>query len=421
MPSSPRLQFPKHFLWGASTSAHQMEGGLHNQWSVWELENAKSLAAQASYHYNDLTNWSHVMNAAKSPANYVSGKATNHYQLYEQDIELVKKLNMNTFRFSVEWSRVQPQIDAWNSEAVDHYKDVLKACERRGVEPVMTLFHFSLPVWFAEMGGFEHRRNVRYFVQFCERILQEIGPSVRYVITINEPEVYANQSYSRGEWPPQVQSTTRFLRVLNNLARAHNQAADKIHALSRKYKVSIAKNSSYVYPGDNAWLSVRAAGLIQYLKDDYFLKKIVKRSDFIGVNYYFSERVYGYRIHNPDLRLSDVGWDLEPADLEYALERLHEKYHMPILITENGLADEGDTNREWWLMQTVLAMQKALDKGVNLLGYIHWSLMDNFEWDKGFWPRYGLFAVDYKTQQRTPRKSAVRLARLLKRIREESR
>lgn len=417
MPNRPELKFPKNFLWGVSTSAHQVEGGLHNQWTVWELENAKSLAAQASYQYDDLENWHDIQRAAKSPSNYVSGRAANHYELYEQDIELVQRLNMNAFRFSIEWSRVQPQPDAWDPQAIEHYKAVLAACKKCGIEPVVTLFHFTLPEWFAKLGGFEKSGNIHYFVEYAERMLKELGPSVRYVITINEPEVYATESYYRGHWPPQMQSKRQLVRVLANLAKAHNRAADRIHALGRKYQVSVAKNSVYVYPGDDAWLSVRSAAVMQYFQDDYFLKKAVKRCDYIGVNYYFSDRVYGYRRHNPNARVSDLGWDMQPESIEHVLERLYDKYHKPLLITENGLADADDEYRKWWLMQTVLAMQKALDNGVELLGYLHWSLLDNFEWNKGFWPRFGLFKVDYKTMQRTPRASAVWLAKLVKKLR----
>lgn len=416
-----RLKFPKQFLWGVATSAHQVEGGLHNQWTTWELENAKTLATQAPYHYDDLASWETIKTIAKQPSNYVSGKATNHFELFEQDIDLVRKLNMNAFRFSIEWSRVQPQANAWDVSAVEHYKAVLAACKKSGIEPVVTLFHFTLPEWFAQAGGFEKAANIRYFADYAERILKELGPSVKYVITVNEPEVYAVQSYWRGEWPPQAQNKVQCVRVLHHLAKAHNQAAKRIHALSRRYKVSVAKNSVHVYPGDDAWLSVRSAAFMQYFEDDYFLKKVIKQCDYIGVNYYLSARVYGYRVHNPEIRVNDMGWDMQPDHLEHVLERLYDKYQKPILITENGLADaeHDDENRQWWLTQTVLAMQKSIDRGVELIGYIHWSLTDNFEWDKGTWPRFGLFSVDYATMQRTPRTSALWLARLLKRIRSE--
>jgi beta-glucosidase len=417
MPNRLELKFPKNFLWGVATSAHQIEGGQHNQWSVWELENAKALAAQSSYQFDDLSNWPEVKRSAQTPSTYVSGRATEHYARFAEDISLVRKLNLNAFRLSIEWSRVQPEQGAWDAGAVKHYKEVLAELKKQGIEPMVTLFHFTLPVWFAEMGGFEKRANVKFFVEFAERILSELGGTIRYVITINEPEIYASQSYLEAKWPPQVQNRAQYRRVLANLAFAHNTIAKKLHAASRRYRVSVAKNSAYIYPGDDSALSVRAAAVMQYQRDDMFLRKVIKQCDFLGVNYYFSERVYGYRVHNPDERLNDLGWDMQPQYLERALERLSEKYKKPIIVTENGLADASDEDRQWWLMQTILAMQRAMRSGVELLGYFHWSLTDNFEWDKGYWPRFGLYAVDYRTMERTPRPSAVWFAKVLKKVR----
>lgn len=411
------LSFPKKFLWGAATSAHQVEGGTHNQWSVWELEHAKSRAAQAEYDLGEFENWPDIKAEATRAENYVSGRGVNHYNVYETDFDLLKKLHMNAFRFSVEWSRVEPNEGAWNVEAVEHYKTYVKELNKRGIEPIVTLFHFTLPTWFAAQGGFEKRSNVKYFVRFADKIVRELGIHVRFITTINEPEVYANESYRIGHWPPGQTSKKQMIRVLHNLAYAHNKTAAAIHKINRRYKVSIAKNSAYVYAGDDALLSRKAAGVMQYFADDYFLKKVIKNCDFLGVNYYFSDRVYGYRIHNPDERVSDMGWDLSPANIQYTLERLHEKYHLPILITENGLADAKDENRKWWITQTLIGMQKAMDNGVELLGYLHWSLLDNFEWDKGFWPRFGLAEVNSNTLERTLRPSSIWFSKIIKHLR----
>lgn len=417
MPKQTELSFPKSFLWGVSTSAHQVEGGTHNQWSVWELENAKSLAAQAPYQFDDLDNWDEIEAAAKSPANYVSGKAANHYETYEKDFDIAQKMNLNAWRFSVEWSRVQPDEGAWNVEAVQHYKTYIQELKKRGLEPIMTLFHFTLPVWFAEKGGFEKRGNIKYFVQFAERIVSELGTQVKYIITINEPEVYALESYQKGSWPPAEQKRIKSIRVYRNLALAHNRAADAIHARNRRFRVSVAKNSAFIYPGDDSWLSVRSAAIAQYFADDWFLKKVIKRCDFLGVNYYMNSRIYGYRMHNPNEQVNDLGWDMQPDNIGWVVDRLYEKYKKPVMITENGLADADDSHRKWWLTRTILALQRSLKNGTELIGYLHWSLLDNFEWDKGFWPRFGLIEVDYASQARKPRPSAVYYANVIKKIR----
>lgn len=414
-----KVSFPKRFLWGAATAAHQVEGNTHNQWSVWELENAKSLAAAAEYHYHDLESWEWNETQAKDPTNYVSGELADHYGRYEEDFDILTKLNMNAFRFSVEWSRVEPEEGVWNAEAIEHYKQYVRALKKRNIEPVMTLFHFTLPVWFAERGGFTERKNTKFFTRFAEKIISELGMDIQYIITINEPEIYTFESYIQGHWPPMMQNKRLGWKVLKNLAYAHNQTAKLIHGMNRRYKVSIAKNSVYFYAGDDALLSRKAADIMQHFQDDYFLKKVVKQCDFIGVNYYFSNRVYGYRTHNPDEKLSDLGWDLSPANIQQALERLHEKYHLPIMITENGLADSRDTYRKWWITHTIIAMQKAMANGVELIGYLHWSLIDNFEWDKGKWPRFGLIEIDYATQKRKARPSAVWFAGVIKKMRAE--
>ena len=417
--TKPNLNFPKRFLWGAATAAHQVEGGNHNQWTEWELENAKTRATQSPHTLDDLPTWDEIKLQATNPDNYVSGSLADHYSNYKQDFDFLTNMHMNAYRFSIEWSRIEPEEGRWDAAAITHYKNYIAELKRRDIEPVITLFHFSLPVWFVQKGGFAKRSNVKYFVRYAEKVMRELGTKVKFVITINEPEVYATESYWHANWPPAVRSKWQWWRVVNNMMHAHNQAAKVIHSLNRRYKVSIAKNSVFVYPGDDAWLTRASAAVMQYLQDDYFIKKAIKSSDFIGVNYYFSNRVYGYRTHNPNQRLSDVGWDMAPENIEYALERLWRKYKKPILITENGLADANDDSRQWWITKTIAAMSRAMENEVELIGYLHWSLIDNFEWALGKWPRFGLIEVDYETGRRTLRPSAKWFGRVIKHLREE--
>lgn len=411
------ITFPKRFMWGASTAAHQVEGGNHNQWTVWELENAKTLAAQAPFRDQHVPVWNSIKRQAVSPNNYVSGRLADHYRRYEEDFDLLTALHMNAYRFSIEWSRIEPQQGKWDAAEVQHYREYIAALKRRGIEPVVTLFHFTLPVWFNEMGGFEKKANIRYFVNFAERIVREIGKDLKFIITVNEPDTYVAQGYHECNFPPQTYSRMKMWRVYNNLATAHNRAARAIRAISPRFKVSIAKNSSYFYPGDDAWLSKVSALCMQYVQDDYFIKKVARHCDFLGVNYYFSNRVYGYRVHNPETDVSDLGWNMQPADIEHALVRLHDKYKLPILITENGVADQDDQYRKWWINQTILGIHRAMDEGVPVLGYMHWSLLDNFEWAFGKWPRFGLAAVNYATGERTLRPSAVWFGKVIKKLR----
>lgn len=421
MTDSKKNGFSKHFLWGAATAAHQVEGGNHNQWTVWELENAKAKAAQAEYHYHDYPSWDRVKEEAKNPSNYVSDMLGDHYHRYKEDFDLLQKMNMNAYRFSIEWSRVEPKEGSWNSEAISHYKEYVAELRRRDIEPVVTLLHFSLPTWFTDKGGFVHRGNVKYFVRYAEKIMSELGSQIRFVIIMNEPEIYAYESYRMQEWPPAESSSYKLWRVLNNQAVAFRRASKRIHGLNRRVKVGVSKNSVFFYPGDTAQLSQISARVLQYFQDDYVLKKFTRHSDFMGLNYYQSERVFGYRVHNPENQpYNDLNWMMTPADIEFVLERWWTKYKLPIMITENGLANGEDQYRQWWLKETIVAMQSAIKRGVNVIGYMHWSLMDNFEWAYGRWPRFGLVAVDYKTGKRTLRPSAVWFGKVIKRLRDPS-
>lgn len=410
--------FPKRFLWGAATAAHQVEGGNHNQWSVWELENAKAKSVQAEYHYEDFPSWERIKQQASDPQNYVSGKLGDHYHRYVEDFDFLEQMNMNAYRFSVEWSRIEPKEGAWNAEAITHYKQYLAELKRRGIEPIVTLVHFTLPVWFAEKGGFEHRSNIRYFVRFAEKIMSELGNGVRYIVTINEPEVYSYESYLVNEWPPAKSSKWKAWNVARNQLAAHRKAYKALKRLNARYKVGIAKNSVFFYPGDTAWLSRVSAHVMQYIQDDYHLRKIKNHSDFLGLNYYMSQRVFGYRTHNPEnAPHSDLNWMVSPEDIEYVLLRWHRKYEKPILITENGVADNQDRVRQEWIKGTIMAMQRARAEGVDIIGYLHWSLIDNFEWAYGKWPRFGLVSLDYTNGKRELRPSAVWFGRVIKRLR----
>ena len=413
------LSFPKRFFWGASTAAHQVEGGNHNQWSVWELENAKALTQQAKYQSAHLPKWDEIKEEALDPANYVSGAAIDHYNKYAEDFAYVKAMNMNAFRFSIEWSRVEPSEGAWNVEAIQHYREYLQALKAKGIEPFVTLWHWTMPTWFVDKGGFEKRANIQYFVRFAEKIFMELGTEFRYVITINEPDTYIAQGYIEGNWPPMQQHKLTALWVYLNLARAHREVYKLAKTKSRKFIVGMSKNCLHQYAGDDAFASKLAAKVATWGADDFFLQRVKRKSDFIGVNYYFTNRFLGYKIHNPNDRVSDMGWDMQPQNIEFVLERLWNKYKLPIIVTENGVADRDDEYRKWWIGQTLVAMHKALQKGVKLEGYLHWSLLDNFEWSSGFWPRFGLLAVDPKTKKRTPRASAKWFAKVLKQIREQ--
>lgn len=413
---SERIVFPKKFLWGAATSAHQVEGGLVNQWTTWELEHAKRLSVQAPHQFGDIDSWPRIKKEAIRPDNYVSGRGVDHYHRYEEDFAILKSLNMNAFRFCIEWARIEPQEGAWDAAAIAHYRTYLRTLKKMGITPVVTLFHFTLPEWFAAKGGFEKRRNIKYFVYYVEKVLSELGRDIEWIVTINEPTVYAGESYLEGHWPPNKTRKRDMLRVLYNLVTAHKKVY-KLTRARKKWKVSMAHHLIYCYPGDDAILSRASARVAHYLLNTWVLRRVRRHSDFLAINYYFARRIYGYRAHDPYLKVSDLGWDMQPDKLQYLLEDLAERYRLPIMITENGLADGADSQRQWWLTETIKAMHEALKRDVKLIGYLHWSLLDNFEWDKGYWPKFGLVAVDRQTMTRTVRPSARWFAAVIKKLR----
>ena len=413
---SERIVFPKKFLWGAATSAHQVEGGLVNQWTTWELEHAKRLSVQAPHQFGDIDSWPRIKKEATRSNNYVSGRGVDHYHRYEEDFAILKSLNMNAFRFCIEWARIEPQEGAWDAAAIAHYRTYLRTLKKMGITPVVTLFHFTLPEWFAAKGGFEKRRNIKYFVYYVEKVLSELGRDIEWIVTINEPTVYAGESYLEGHWPPNKTRKRDMLRVLCNLVTAHKKVY-KLTRARKKWKVSMAHHLIYCYPGDDAILSRASARVANYLLNTWVLRRVRRHSDFLAINYYFARRIYGYRAHDPYLKVSDLGWDMQPDKLQYLLEDVAERYRLPIMVTENGLADGADSQRQWWLTETIKAMHESLKHDVKLIGYLHWSLLDNFEWDKGYWPKFGLVAVDRQTMTRTVRPSARWFAAVIKKLR----
>lgn len=414
-----KYTFPKQFLWGASVSAHQVEGGNHNQWSVWELQNAKALAKKAEYDLEWLPEWDNIKKEATKPSNYVSGKAADHYHRYEEDFDLLQEMNMSAFRFSIEWSRIEPEQGKWNYDEIEHYRRYLVSLRKRRIQPIVTMFHWTVPMWFIEKGGFEKKRNIDDFVVFVEKVIDELGDLFKLVCTLNEPDSYTMNGWLTGAWPPAKQwDFLHAIGVYNNLATAHNRVYKMIKRKATHHKVGLSKSFSYYATRDRELSSRLAARVSYYAADEYFLNRTRRNVDWIGVQYYFSLEYKNGVLQTPDKPMSDLGWEMIPDDLENVLLRVHKLYNVPIIVTESGVADHKDRYRRWWIAHEINAIHNAMKAGVNIHGYIHWSLLDNFEWAYGKWPRFGLVEVDYSTMQRTVRASGVWFGRVIKRLRE---
>src|SRR5581483_9382994 len=253
MQKETKKLFPKDFLWGASTSSHQVEGGNHNQWTIWEKENADYLAENAEkllkWRWKTPV-WPEIEKDAKDPQNYISGRGVDHYDKYKQDFDLLNKLNLNSFRFSLEWSRIEPEEGQWNQEAIDHYKSYISELKKRKVEPVLNIWHTSLPVWFAARGGFKHRRNLKYFKRYIHLIQKEFIHDIKYVITLNEPNIYATYGYLLGLWPPQQKNVVAMMRVYWNLVRAHKHAYYSLKMAKPSLQIGIAAQLANIQAKD---------------------------------------------------------------------------------------------------------------------------------------------------------------------------
>jgi beta-glucosidase len=401
--------FPKDFFWGASTAAHQVEGNTVNQWTVWELAHAKELAQTAHQRLGWMPVWRQIKDRAEDPNNYVSGKGVDHYRRYKEDFDLAKKLNLSALRFSVEWSRIEPEEGVWDAAAINHYRTYIQELRKRGIEPFLNIWHWTMPTWFTDKGGFSKAANIAYYERFVEKIAEELIEDLSYVITINEPNVYAVKGYLQGEWPPQEKNGLSFLIVYWHLVRAHRRAYKILKNVKPSLQVGLAAQLANIQAKrPHNFFDELSTKYMRYFWNWWFLRRTRKQQDFIGINYYFTDYYTGLlRRENPKVPVSDMGWYMEPEGLYPLILRTWSRFKKPIFITENGLADDNDSYRRWWIEETIIAMEKAISEGVNLVGYFHWSLLDNFEWAYGWWPRFGLIEVNReKNCERTIRASA---------------
>lgn len=394
------IEFPKDFLWGAATSSYQVEGNNTNcDWWEWE----KLLGKENS------------------------GPACRHYQFYEQDFDLAKELNHNCHRLSIEWSRVETEQGKFSQSEIDHYRAVILSLRERNIEPIVTLHHFTNPIWFSKLGGWYNPKAALYFLRYAERLVEALANRVYWWITINEPLVYAYHAYILGVWPPQEKSFLKANTAAAHMADSHVEAYKLIHRIYREKNlqapyVSIAKNLQ-------AFVSAKPTiknKLAVFLRDRFynfaFIEKLISRKtlDFIGVNYYTrgvaDAKSWGLRglllgqgSDEQQLKKNSLGWDIYPQGLYQLLIKL-KRYKLPILITENGLCVDDDNLRWEFIREHLDNIHWAMNDGADVIGYIYWALIDNFEWDKGFGPRFGLIEVDYNTYKRTIRESARRFA-----------
>lgn len=435
--------FPSNFLWGAGGSAYQTEGGnFNNDWYQWEKEKKRF-----SKFY------------IKDPC----GKAANSYELYDVDAELAHKLNLNSFRFSIEWSRVEPERDKWNEKEIEHYRKVIESIKNKGIKPILTLHHFTNPVWVLnldkenpvdDIGGWENPEIIDEFVEYAEKIAEEFGRDVDIYLTINEPIVIVFSGYMLGVFPPgKLNLSTDGIkkvvyRVFKHIITAHSRAYKGIKEVDR-YDADGDGISALVSLPETIplWETVNSddpdnLSAIKRLKQFYtynLLDSLTKGEfdedldgkpddireewkgtvDFIGLNHYNRWFVLPLPILPspisafpcPSFRgielsgflgcprikgeMSDAGYEVYPAGIYYVLKELYKRYKIPIIVTENGIATDEPEKRRVFIRRSVQYLAKAIMEGVDLRGYLYWSLTDNWEWGS-FDIRFGLYRVDYE-------------------------
>lgn len=407
------LKFPEGFLWGAATSAYQVEGGNRNDWSEWEKKNADRLTDEAK------TKWQKWQQERfpemfKSE-NYICGRACDFYNRYESDLDIAKSLGLNAFRISIEWSRIEPEEGKFDEREIEHYRKVISAIRARGMEPFVTLWHYTLPLWLAEKKGILNKKFPDYFAKYSEYVVKNLGDLCKFWITLNEPSVVISHSYIEGTRPPEKKNLWLAWLACRKMMRAHNLAYGTIKEISKNNQIGFANHIKYFEPyRKNSTLDKLVVLIVDYFGNWIFYNLSKNRNDFITLQYYFRFCLkFPGKMKVESKNLTDLGWEIFPEGIYYLLKVLRE-YNLPVYITENGLADTEDKKREKFIKDHLYWIYKAVSEGADVRGYFHWSLLDNFEWDKGFWPRFGLVEVDYKTMERKIRPSAREYAKICK-------
>jgi beta-glucosidase len=437
MKNGNEAKVKKNFVWGVATSGHQIEGGnCASDWWEWEEKG-------------------NVEGGVRS------GDATDHWNRRYDDLKLAKDLGVNSYRFSVEWARVEPEEGHWDETALKWYADLVTECETLGLKPMLTLHHFTLPAWFAHQGGFTSAHACEKFLCYVRKVAEAFGARVPLWCTLNEPLVLVAGSYLGRFMPPAVHSPKLASLACHSLLKCHVLTYDYLHKFlanrregpwaqepllvgyahnmlsikpERKYhplEVLIAKRLNHIY--NDAWIIATTGGPQRFGLTGVFKRAPIVRealgqnkTDFIGVNYYTKAYVQWWpraKETNQVARVpiglsfarrrdesSDLDWAVYPKGLGKILRSL-KKFNLPIFITENGIADRDDRIRPRYLIEHLRQIAVAIEDGIDIRGYYHWSLLDNFEWIKGFWPRFGLYQVDYETQER----SATRTAKIFRR------
>lgn len=443
-PPKPTVTFPKGFLWGSATAGFQVERGLeHTDWWHWASEG------------NHIRGGDHPDRGGPDALAHVS-----------EDVAALVSTGQNAYRFSIEWGRVYPTRESFDRDepdaaALTAYEALFVALAKAHIQPIVTLQHFSFPDWLSDVNkpdepqGFERSDAPALFATWAERMARRFGPYVDTWVTINEPLNLALGGYVQGSFPPgRLLAMDRAFQMARGAAEAHARAYDAIHAKDvidadgdgKASRVSMAFHLRTFHPSDPDFApDVEAASRVRYIWNEWLPNIVLYgnvdadldgkldgsadvagsvalkgRLDYFGVNYYSDTIIAAHAglvvpkieasVQQDNLPTgrprSDFGWDIYPEGFGEVLRSL-KRYELPIIVLENGIADAADQNRTRFLAEHLYELGRAIQDGVPVVGYMHWSLLDNFEWATGFCPKFGFYAVDAQTGARTPRKSVL--------------
>lgn len=386
--------FPKGFLWGTSSAAHQIEGdNRNNDWWEWEQQPG------------------HVANGDSSLI------ACDHYHRYREDFKLLRDMNQNAHRLSIEWSRIEPAQGEFDSRELRHYRNVLGELREQGIEPMVTLHHFTSPLWFARKGGWTDRDSVRAYMAFVIRAVDELGDLVNLWCTLNEPNIYGANGWMTGEFPPGHHGDLRgFYSVLSNMHRAHELAYAAIKKRRPDSSVGLSHHKFLFLPASDTRRDRLAARAAQLVVDRWpigpgqFRRVVEASSDFVGVAHYWAQIAafdprrpgdqFVRRSNEPGGQLTDMGLTSNPVHMRRVLNEV-KSLGKPVYITENGIGTHDDEERKRYIVDVLSNVRMAIDDGVDVRGYFHWTNMDNFEWARGYSVKFGLIDVDRSTLERT--------------------
>jgi len=379
--SGEAVEFPHGFLWGTATAAHQIEGGnVNNDW--WAFEHDPSSGCVES-----------------------SGDACDSFHRWREDVDLVAELGLGAYRFSLEWSRIEPAEGEFSVAALDHYRRICAACHGHGLQPVVTFHHFTTPRWLAERGGWESPDAPDRFARFVERSVAHLGDLIGWACTINEPNAAAVMGYTLGGFPPGVKDAIdRNLAVNGAFVRAHRLAVEALRAGPGAFPVGLTLSMAEMVAVEGG---ERFRDAAQQLLEDQFLEA-TGGDDFVGVQAYTRLRFGpgGLAQGEKGVPLTQMGYEYWPQAVAFTVRRAAAATGLPVLVTESGIGTEDDRQRIAYLHEALRGVRACLDDGIDVRGYFVWSLLDNFEWNSGYGPKFGIVAVDRATFERRPKPSA---------------